>query len=99
MTADVGATAYGNCHSRGNPERRGLRRVSLDGFPPLFEKASANNAAAFSQLPQARRRLSDRMKNRNRAADAAFTGVTYVPEDLLPMSPNKTLLQEGISHR
>lgn len=36
----------------------GLRQHSLDGFPQLLEKAYAKNAPAFSQLPQARRRLT-----------------------------------------
>ena len=38
----------------------GLRRYSLDGFPQLLEKAYAKDAPAFSQLPQARRRLIDK---------------------------------------
>ena len=36
----------------------GLRRHFLDGFPPLFEKADAKNALAFSQFQQVRRRLT-----------------------------------------
>ena len=32
----------------------GLRQLSLYGFPPLFEKASAKNASAFPHLPQPR---------------------------------------------
>src|SRR6266571_2413834 len=36
----------------------GLRRHLIGGFPPLLEKASAQNALAFSQLQQVRRRLT-----------------------------------------
>ena len=36
----------------------GLRRHPIGGFPPLLEKASAQNALAFSQLQQVRRRLT-----------------------------------------
>jgi len=32
--------------------------IFLNGFPPLFEKASAQNALAFSQFQQVRRRLT-----------------------------------------
>src|SRR6478672_4544619 len=39
-------------------KKGGLRHLSLNRFPPLFEKASAKNAAAFSQLQQVRRRLT-----------------------------------------
>jgi hypothetical protein len=39
-------------------QKGGLRQHFLDGFPPLLEKAVARTAPAFSQLPQARRRLT-----------------------------------------
>jgi len=69
----------------------GLRQLSLYGFPPLFEKASAKNASAFSQLPQARRRISHQSSGNKKQLNTAFiktlrcnlclrTTVTHVPE-------------------
>ena len=51
-----GRVACGNCHSRGN-EYGGPSADFFGSFPPLFAKASATNASAFTQFPQARRRF------------------------------------------
>jgi len=72
-----------------------LRRFSFMDFHRCLKKPPQRTLRLFHSYHRPGGGLSDRTQNRNRAADAALTGVTYVPENVSPVSPKKTLLQEG----